>query len=207
MKSDGELDPVLATEVVSASSRPGSPDHGEQHWKAVAWAGLRLAATEPCDLELVLLFALFHDSRRFNEYHDPEHGLRGGELARSMCGRAFDLEPERLELLADACTRHDKGATSSDPTVGVCWDADRLNLWRVGIVPDPRLLSTPGARRRELIEEARTFHGRQYDWPDLFQRVAATARRSTSGWHAPNDCDSPPIALRRRLSAQARLIS
>jgi hypothetical protein len=71
------------------------------------------------------LFALFHDSRRFNEFHDPDHGSRGGELAREMCGTAFQLEPDRLATLADACTRHDKGQTAGDTTTGVCWDADR----------------------------------------------------------------------------------
>lgn len=52
----------LAQRVVARSTRPGSCDHGEQHWKAVAWAGLRLAGQlQGCDAELVLLFALLHD--------------------------------------------------------------------------------------------------------------------------------------------------
>src|SRR3712207_2894176 len=111
------LDPRLARAVVAAASRPQSRDHGEQHWKAVAWAGLELSRrAEGCDAELVLLFALFHDSRRHNEYHDPEHGLRGGELARAMCGDAFEPDPDRLDMLVDACTRHDKGEVSADAT-------------------------------------------------------------------------------------------
>jgi uncharacterized protein len=159
--------------VVTASSRPESRDHGEQHWKAVAWAGLQLVPELPdCDAELVMLFALFHDSRRYNEYSDPDHGLRGGELARSM----LDLEPQRIELLADACTRHDKGLVSDDPTVGACWDADRLNLWRVGHVPNPVLLSTKPGRDPTLIEAARGFQRMPLEWPDLFERYAALPR-------------------------------
>jgi uncharacterized protein len=115
-----------------------------------------------CDPELVLLFALFHDSRRFNEFTDPEHGLRGGELARSM----LNLEPERIELLADACTRHDKGFVSDDPTVGTCWDADRLNLWRVGIRPKASLLSTAPAPL--LVDESAAYHGMRLEWHALF---------------------------------------
>src|SRR2546430_2259789 len=104
------LEASLAGDVVSASSRPRSRDHGEQHWKAVAWAGLELVRrSEKCDPELVLLFALFHDSRRFNEFEDPEHGSRGAELAREMCGAAFELEATRLATLAEACLRHDRG--------------------------------------------------------------------------------------------------
>jgi uncharacterized protein len=134
----------LTEAVVAAASRLRSHHHGEQHSKAVAWAGLQLAPhAVACDSELVLLFAPFHDPRRYNEYSDPEHGLRGGELARSM----LDLEPQRIEL-GDACTRHDKGLVSDDPTVGACWDADRLNPWRVGHVPNPVLLSTEQAVER-----------------------------------------------------------
>src|SRR4051794_33203619 len=100
---------ALAAAVVARSTRPQSRDHGEQHWKAVAEAGLKLAPrVEGCDAEIVLLFALFHDSQRFNEFDDPEHGLRGGQLARMMCGTAFDVGQSRLDLLADACTKHDK---------------------------------------------------------------------------------------------------
>lgn len=161
------LDPTLATIVVAASTRPESRDHGEQHWKAVAWAGHRIASEMPeADATVVLLFALFHDSMRHNEYRDPEHGERGGELARSMCGTHFELEPERLTLLVDACTRHDRGQVTDDPTIGACWDADRINLWRVGIVPDAELLSTPFAPG--MVEEARAFHRQDYMWIDLF---------------------------------------
>jgi uncharacterized protein len=48
----------------------------------------------------------------------------------------LDIESARIDVLVDACTRHDKGFVSDDATIGVCWDADRLNLWGVGIVPD-----------------------------------------------------------------------
>ena len=171
------MDPSAAAQIVARSTRPESRDHGEQHWKAVAWAGLGLAAqVERCDAELVLIFALLHDSQRHNEHRDPEHGARAGELAQELSAEGvIQLEEERLGQLVDACTRHDQGHVTDDPTVGVCWDADRLNLWRVGIIPDSRLLSTAAARDPELIAEAASFHGRRFAWDDLFadyERVA-----------------------------------
>jgi uncharacterized protein len=39
-------------------------------------------------------------------------------------------------------------------TVQTCWDADRLDLGRVGKHPHPRYLCTPAARDREVIEWA-----------------------------------------------------
>ncbi|MCY7304047.1 MAG: hypothetical protein LH654_13655 [Thermoleophilia bacterium] len=171
------MDSALAPLVVARSTRPGSPDHGQQHWKAVAWAGLGLARqVDGCDAELVLLFALLHDTQRFNESRDPEHGLRAALFAQELRAEGvLALDDERLDVLADACTRHDQGFVSDDPTTGACWDADRLNLWRVGITPEARLLSTPPARQRELIADARSFHGLAYTWDDLFDGFAQLA--------------------------------
>ncbi len=60
-------------------------------------------------------------------------------------------EPELPVLEEFALIEHDNGGTREDPTVGVFWDADRPNLWRVGIMPDPRFLSAPAARKPERI--------------------------------------------------------
>jgi uncharacterized protein len=56
-----------------------------------------------------------------------------------------------MELLVTACSRHTCGSVSADPTIGTCWDADRLDLARFGIVPDPELLSTAAARSPAFI--------------------------------------------------------
>jgi hypothetical protein len=135
----------------------------------VAAAGLTLLDSTPdADPLVVLLFALFHDSMRESDGHDPEHGARGARLARTMRDAGdFDLDEERLLTLEEACTAHDKGTTSTDPTIGVCWDADRLNLWRVMIKPNPALLSTPGAK--DLSEHAaRVFSSLAFNWPAIF---------------------------------------
>jgi uncharacterized protein len=44
--------------------------------------------------------------------------------------------------------------TDPDVTVRTCWDADRLDLGRVGVTPDPILLCTDVARRPETIRWA-----------------------------------------------------
>lgn len=122
-----------------------SADHGPAHWARVWENGQRLAAKTPgCDLLVVSYFALFHDAMRENDFEDPEHGERGYKLA-------FDLRVHKLltaqqwEDFHAATAWHEQGLTSTDPTIGVCWDADRLDLPRVGITPDPRLMSTEAA--------------------------------------------------------------
>jgi uncharacterized protein len=121
--------------------------HGLRHWEQVGQNGVKLAAaTTGADAEVVLLFALFHDSMRENDGHDPEHGRRGGALAHELAA-LLALLPAQLDLLQRACNDHADGHLSADPTIGVCWDADRLDLPRVGITPDPTLLSTAAGRQ------------------------------------------------------------
>ena len=43
------------------------------------------------------------------------------------------------------------GFTDADLTVQVCWDADRLDLGRVGIEPIPEKLCTEPARDSKMI--------------------------------------------------------
>jgi hypothetical protein len=58
----------------------------------------------------------------------------------------FQLDDPRMELLVTACRIHNGGMPQSDPTLAVCLDADRLDLGRVGITPDPEYLSTLTAK-------------------------------------------------------------
>ncbi len=58
----------------------------------------------------------------------------------------FHLDDPRMELLVTACRIHNGGMPQSDSTLAVCLDADRLDLGRVGITPDPLLLSTTTAQ-------------------------------------------------------------
>lgn len=159
---------ALIDAVLRRSTGKGSVVHGVGHWKRVAAAGLVLHPRTPgADPLVVFLFALFHDSMRLNDGHDPFHGPRGAELARGLRGEAFDLDDERMGLLAFACEEHTNGGVTSHPTVGACWDADRLNLWRVGIEPSPRWLSTEAARSEERIEWARELQQEDFDWESL----------------------------------------
>ena len=64
------------------------------------------------------------------------------------------LDAPRAELLRVACAHHTDGVLHDDPPVGTCWDADRLDLGRVGIRPRPELLCTVAARVPAEIEAA-----------------------------------------------------
>ena len=174
MGSDGRVsvpDPGrLVSAVLERSTGKDSSLHGESHWRRVAATGLALLPQVPdADPALAFLFALFHDSMRLNDNYDPLHGPRGAALARELRGETFDIEDAEMELLGFACEEHTNGGVSPDPTVGVCWDADRLNLWRVGIRPDPQLLSTQAAKSEERIALARDLQLEHFAWENLYR--------------------------------------
>ena len=90
--------------------------------------------------------------RRRNEYRDPSHGRRAARYAKSLRGVWFDISDEEMDLLAEALKYHSDGYTEADITVQVCWDADRLDLGRVGIKPAPHRLYTASAKAVDILE-------------------------------------------------------
>jgi uncharacterized protein len=99
--------------------------------------------------------ALFHDARRINDGWDPGHGAWGAALVRGLRDSLPLLTVRQVELLCEACAHHTDGRIHEDSTVGVCWDADQLDLWRVGTPPLKGLLSTETARSRGVMAWAR----------------------------------------------------
>jgi hypothetical protein len=132
--------------VLPHATRPESTVHGVEHWRKVAENGAALAAETPgADLACVLAFAALHDSQRLNDHDDPDHGLRASKLVGDL---GLELDFGQYVTVRYACEFHDRGLTTYDATIGCCWDADRLDLPRVNIEPDPALLSTEAAKRR-----------------------------------------------------------
>lgn len=138
--------PAIVRGILWGYALPIRGVHGVTHWARVMENGLRLADAVGADREVVTLFALFHDACRVNEYEDEAHGLRGAELARAWRGDLVHLEDDRFELLFEACRRHTEGLVVADPTLQACWDADRLDLGRVGNTPLPHRLGSQAAR-------------------------------------------------------------
>lgn len=165
------MDPIdllrLTAVVEGHSTNLASALHGPQHWRCVALVGLRLArvttGADPC---VAFLFGLFHDAMRVNDDEDPDHGRRGADLARRLVASGeATVPPEILKPLLLACETHTEAGPTKDPVIGVCYDADRLNLWRVGIEPDPRYLSTSVGKG--IIAATLGLHDRSLVWSDV----------------------------------------
>jgi uncharacterized protein len=121
-------------------------DHGPLHWRNVEDCALLIAPSVGADVVVCRLFSVLHDCCRLDDGSDFDHGPRAGQLIRKLSGSLIRLEPHREELLFRAVTEHTCGNVTSEPTVGTCWDADRLDLGRVGIIPTSDLMSTKAGK-------------------------------------------------------------
>ncbi len=134
--------------------------HGFQHWVRVRENGLRLAALNGANQKVVEYFAFTHDIQRRSDGHDHGHGARACEFIRTHLLSRLDLTPAEIELLCTATSGHTDGKCHDNITVSTCWDADRLDLMRAGIRPNPLYLCTTAARDPEVIEWAIERSGR-----------------------------------------------
>lgn len=125
--------------------------HGVSHWDRVYGYGMRLIAPG-VDPLVVALFAYLHDSCRMNDGYDTYHGPMAAVWMDSL--RDTYLKPlsdEQMRLLKEACRLHTTTHKTGNPTIDACFDADRLDLWRVGIKPDPKRMAT--AKGRKIAQE------------------------------------------------------
>lgn len=146
--------------------------HGPRHWERVSLHARAVARSLGIDPLVPHVFGLAHDSQREDEGIDPEHGARAAAFIEEHRESLFSfLRDEEVRQLANACDLHSHGVTEGSPIEMACWDGDRLDLWRVGITPNPAYLCTGYARRAHVIRGAlQTLCAHeQFDEEDRFE--------------------------------------
>lgn len=128
------IDTKVLRKIIDEFYLKSSYIHGIPHWSRVFYYGHTLSKNSNFDKEIIAYFSLFHDSKRFNDHEDPEHGLRGAEFFRSL-DKIIYVSAEQKEIIYEACKVHNYLKQSDNLEVGMCLDSDRLDLWRVGIKP------------------------------------------------------------------------
>jgi uncharacterized protein len=146
--------PIIVNAILEEHVLPKEGIHGVVHWARVLTNGMKLAEKTGANVEVVQLFAVFHDSKRINDVRDPGHGQRGAEFAGKLRGQVFDIPDHEFRLLCRACSGHTHERTHPDITIQTCWDADRLDLGRVGAEPHPSRLCTEAAKEPKMIKWA-----------------------------------------------------
>ncbi len=128
-------------EYVMTHSQTGGV-HGIEHWDRV-YANGQLLITRKVNRLVVGLFAYLHDYCRMDDGTDLGHGPRAAEFIDTVRDTLLkDVCDEDLRLLKEACRLHTVVHKTGNATIDACFDADRLDLRRVGIVPDPAMLAT-----------------------------------------------------------------
>jgi uncharacterized protein len=117
--------------------------HGPGHWATVAHHAQILGDETGADPMVTWLFGLLHDSQRLRDTKDPGHPARAAIYARRLYKEGkLPLNRKQFGTLDKAIMEHMDGHRSEDPTIGTCWDADRLHHPRTGTAVDVTKLST-----------------------------------------------------------------
>lgn len=126
------------------------PVHWEHCWEN---AKLLIPITQANPI-VVQLFCYLHDCCAVNSGEEPEHGPAAAFFIKQNSTLFSFLTAQEFKLLIDACADHTFHKLSKDPTIGTCWDADRLDLGRLGIYPKAEFFSTQAAKDPAIIERA-----------------------------------------------------
>ncbi len=138
--------------------------HGARHWAHVACLGRKLAEQNDLDgasLRCINAFGWTHDLWRTHDGSGNEHAQDGGiHFLNLDCDLIQQLSEAEQQLVARAIRYHSDGYIACEAydlglfdgidlpeqwvidTVGCCWDADRLDLNRLGSEPKAELMST-----------------------------------------------------------------
>ena len=73
--------------------------HGKGHWMRVLYNGRMIAKETGANINVVELFAVFHDCQRDNEHYDLEHGRRAAKYVHEIRGKWFDITDDETDLL------------------------------------------------------------------------------------------------------------
>lgn len=126
-------------------------EHGPKHWRRVAVFGDILCNLNPqADRMVVRAFACLHDVERVSNLDDNEHGQRAAFLVWKLRRTLLSyLNDTQVGLLAEACSLHTFALSVpkdrlGGATVNACFDADRMDLPRAGIIPDPERMASRG---------------------------------------------------------------
>lgn len=127
--------------------------HGLRHWKHVEQFGLSMAEKDSrINKTVVRLFACFHDCKRLSDGRDLQHGPRAAQFLDEIRENVLGwLSDDEFGQLREAVRQHTiQDVSTGDVTVDTCIDADRLDLGRIGMTPDPaRMLSVLGKEKAE----------------------------------------------------------
>ena len=159
------LTPSKILPYITPMAKHNSSLHGVAHWTRVHRYGLLLAdSLELPDTEklAIALFGWTHDLARTDDAGGNVHAYDGAKYVQVVTDNLFrDFPNTTLDVVKVAIRYHSDGMNTEEAihelaitehsnwsresvlnVIGCCWDADRLDLLRLGIVPNESKMST-----------------------------------------------------------------
>ena len=153
------IDDKLVEFIRDITWRPGI--HGISHSRTVYKYGTILSNKnaniykKPVDIAVVRWFAYLHDIQRAFYGDDAGHGERAvlfiDHIRKSYLKR---LSEEQVYKLKEACRLHSTTHSTGDLTIDTCFDANRLDLRRTGIIPNPKKMATEAGATMARLNDA-----------------------------------------------------
>jgi HD superfamily phosphodiesterase len=136
------------------------------------------ANNQPVDLQAVRWAAILHDTQRWDDGTDPEHGKRSGAwLAKNHKTLPYEFSPAQLKTACYCCIWHvpqDKFAPRMTPELMCMKDADGLDRVRLYDL-DVSFLRTPYAKRQVETAYWLFKSSLAYDTGDQWEAVRRAA--------------------------------
>ena len=125
--------------------------HGMSHLRRVASTAGRIASLISEDVEAAVVTGFLHDCARTDDGGGTSHAHDSACVAKNILPTCYPhLDVDRL---CAGIAGHADGVVTDDLLIGSVWDADRLDLVRLGIEVDLGLLSTSVARRVAIVRQ------------------------------------------------------
>ena len=159
------IDCGLERLAISVFRLPLHGVHGVLHWARVCRTGWNLARSTGADMDVVEVFALLHDVCRISEELCLQHGALSAEMIFGL-GAEWNrfLSKKQVDQILFAVRYHTDGKFAPDSTVAACWDADRLDIGRVGEKVNPSFLFSDAAKEVLKNGNPRGTDSEVIDW-------------------------------------------
>ena len=112
-------------------------------------------------MDVIMAFAYLHDAERDGDGDDYLHGPKASKLVDAIRDTLLKaLTDEQIGKLKQACEQHTIVHRTGDITIDTCFDADRMDLPRVGIMPLPDKMATKKGAQLVGIPDYADFYAK-----------------------------------------------
>ena len=138
---------------------------GIDHIARVIENGVILSEINASNLNVIIVYAFFHNIMKNNNEQDIGHGERSAKFLRHYEDK-INLSEEEFDMVYEACRDHSDVLFNDNKHIADCWDSDRLDIMRRGLYPNKEKLNSIAAKNAGIITWAmkRSMNNYRPEW-------------------------------------------